>query len=300
MKNQLLLILSVITIGVSAQQFSLPSQLNNSRLHLNPAFSGSFGTTVASLTHRTNWLGASGALNLQNFEMHSPLRKQAIALGLQARHESIGSGSTTEVFFNYAYRIRIKKDQLTFGLRGGVQSRNMSDIFLEEELDPAFETIGNLILPNFGIGISYYSPNYFIGFSIPYLFNSVLANGGSQSIEYDSQKYSYIISGGLNYKLSTNIKLKSIGAFSYSALLKPSYCAVVNTLFKESFELGVGYRGSRALIFNAGYHISKQASFMYTFDYNMGDVALLSKSSHEIGILLHWGYKVKTINPRDF
>lgn len=302
MRALYLTILIVFAQLLNAQQFSLPSQLNRNMMYLNPSFTGLYETTVANLMHRSNWIGIDGNLSYQNFEVHSPLKKQSIALGLQARHEQIGASSTTEVFFNYAHRIRMGDARFALGVKGGFLSSSMDDISLENQgvSDPAFEAAKAQMTPNFGFGLSYYTSKYYVGLSIPFFLNAVSGTDGNTSIDFDINNFHYLLTAGGSFPVGDNLDLEPVGAFVYSMLLKPTYTIILNAKYNNLFLAGAGYRAQEAIILNAGIQVNNQLSFMYSYDYNIGDVSTFSRGSHEIGLLLHWGFKVNTINPRDF
>ncbi len=297
------ILLLFLSLSLQAQQFSLPSQLNRNLVYLNPSFTGIYETTVANLMHRSVWLnGIDGSPNYQNFEFHSPLKKQSVALGLQARHEQAGATSNTEVFFNYAHRITMGSAKLALGVKGGFHSSSMAAVSLEQGgvVDPAFEASKSQMIPNFGFGASYYTKNYYVGLSIPYFLSSISGSDGNVSIDFNMNNFQYLLTAGGSFSINSVLDIEPVGAFVYSMLLQPTYSVIVNAKYNNMILAGVGYRAQEALILNVGYQFNNQLSFMYSYDYNIGDVSSFSSGSHEIGLLLYWGFEVNTISPRDF
>jgi type IX secretion system PorP/SprF family membrane protein len=297
--RRLTIILLFVVGAVNAQQYSLPTQINRNRMYVNPAYAGSYEASVASLMHRSQWINVPGALSFQNFEFHTPLKKQAIALGFQVRNESIGLKNNTEAFITYAHRIQLEKSTLAFALKGGAQSLSFKDPRLyEDEVDNAFLS-NSTLLPNAGFGVSYYSAAYYFGLSVPYFFGVISPDGNSQ-VDFSVDRLNFVLSGGGSVRMSDDFKLEPVGAVTYSTTLKPQATLIINVRYLDSFVLGGGYRLNEGIIANAEYHMSKQFSIGYSYDYSLGDIGAFSSGSHELGLLYYFGYKLNTISPRDF
>lgn len=299
--KKITIILSFFVVVLNAQQYSLPTQLDRNLLYINPAYAGSLEATVASLMHRSQWINMPGAVAFQNFEFHAPLKKQAVAIGVQARHETIGSKDNSEVFLSYAHRIRMQKSTLAFALKAGGQSISYGKSILQnkEVADAAF-TNTSTIIPNAGFGLSFYNKSYFVGLSIPYFFGSQSTSDGNTQIDFDIDRLAYIFSAGGSIPINSSLSMEPVGALYYSKTLKPQVTAILNFKWLNSVLLGAGYRLNEGIIFNTGYFLSQQFSIAYSYDYNIGKIGAYSSGSHELGLLYYFGFKVNTISPRDF
>lgn len=297
------ILLFFILLSVQAQQFSLPSQLNRNLVYMNPSFTGIYETTVANLMHRSVWMGGiDGSPSFQNFEFHTPLKNQSIALGLQARVEQAGASSNTEVFFNYGHRITMGNAKLALGVKGGFHSASLGKIKYEDDVpfDMAFEAAKSQLMPNFGFGVSYFTKKYYVGLSVPYFLSSIAGSDGNSSIDFDINNFDYLLTAGGSFSVSPIIDIEPVGALVYSMTLPITYSFIVNAKISNMILAGAGYRANEAIILNLGYQVNNQLSFMYSYDYNIGEIGSYSNGSHEIGLLLHWGFKVNTVSPRDF
>lgn len=292
-------ILGYINLSGQDIQISLPSQLNRNKVYLNPAFTGSYETAVLSLMHRSSWVGFGGSKGpgrmFQNAEFHAPLKKQSIALGGLVRHIKEGGINTNEAFFNYCHRIELAQNNwLTLGFKLGAQFTSLDqNLKLQDAVDdPAFSAFENKTIPNAGFGIAYYNRQYFMGISIPYLLNS--------EMNTDFSNYSFILSGGGNIEINSDIDLMPVGAFVYNMSLPLTYQAEFNLAYQNKFFGGLGYRAGDAILITLGYSINRQISFNYSYDLSIGNVRTYAKGSHEIGFLYYLGYKINTISPIDF
>ncbi len=305
MKNNIayyyIIFLILISIKLPGQdiKIALPSQLDRNKVFLNPAYTGFYETTVFSLMHRSSWLGFGGANGpgrmFQNAEFHAPLKKQSIALGGLLRHVKEGGVNVNEAFLNYSHRIELfENNRLTLGIKFGARFTSLDqDLKLQDAADdPAFSAYENKTIPNAGFGIAYYNSQYFIGLSVPYLFNSEMKAVFNQ--------YSFILSGGGDIEINNDVGFQPRGTFVYNIITPVTYQVQFNFTYREMFLGGLGYRASDALIFTFGYSLNRQISFNYSYDLNIGNVKTYSKGSHEIGLLFYMGYKINTVSPIDF
>jgi type IX secretion system PorP/SprF family membrane protein len=301
MKYILSILFLVVTVFVKAQPFSMPSQPYRNLIYVNPAFTGYYETTIATLMNRSSWIGFPGKSEYQNFEVQAPLKNQSIALGLQAMHQQIGANSSNEIFFNYCHRISLANSKITFGLKGGIASTSMSNFLLPSDIvDPAYP-FKTYLVPNFGLGLAFYSRNFYAGVSVPYLLGISLGSDGNVEIAApDFNNMNFILSIGGKIPVGNNLKIEPHGLLVYSLITDPSYEGVVNINISDKIILGGGYSSEKAAIANLGYYLNKQISFLYSYQYNTGDIGKISNGSHELGLLFYFGYKIKTSSPRDF
>lgn len=298
----LIFILVLFSTVLNAQQYSLPSQPDRNLLLVNPAYAGSLEATVASLMYRNQWAGweGGGTPVYQNFELHAPLKKQSMALGFQARNESIGLRNNTEFFFTYAHRIKMEESTLAFALKAGVQNRAWNNPSIDNDnIDAAFLSNSSFI-PNVGFGVAYYNPKYFVGLSVPYFFGVTSNSDGSNQLNFNTSDLAYVISGGGTIAVNDVITLEPVGTFFFHSTLKSQLTAILNAKWNDMVSAGIGYRMNEGIIFNAAYFVNKQFSVGYSYDYNIGELSNATSGSHELGILYYFGYKVNTISPRDF
>lgn len=278
------------------------SQWQRNLLAINPSYAGFNEYLVVSALHRSQWVGMEGAPTLQNLEVHSALKNDEIALGATLYHEKIGSGNYTDVFLNYAYRINLSTAKLAFGLKLGFTSAKRDIIKLRDnENDPAFDMENSSwLLPNFGVGLSYYNEKLFAGFSIPEFLGRKSNSNGKTQIEHNFKNYIYRISGGYNYQLNNDFIIQPVLLIDYSIPTGFQLNINVNGTYKRSFLGGLGFRSGEAIIIQFGYKINNQFSGLYSYDFNIGEIRGYSNGSHEIGLVYHFGYQVIASDPRDF
>jgi type IX secretion system PorP/SprF family membrane protein len=211
------------------------------------------------------------------------------------RHVKEGGLSTNEAFFNYCHRIEFIEDNwLTLGIKLGAQFNSLDkNLKLQSQLDdPAFSSFENKTLPNAGFGVAFYNKKYFAGISVPYLLNS--------EMQADFKNYSFILTGGGNIELNSDLNFMPLTVFVYNISLPFNFQSQFNFSYRDKFMGGLGYRTSNALLFTVGYSLNRQISFNYSYDLGIGNISSYSKGSHEIGLLYYIGYKINTVSPIDF
>ncbi len=106
--------------SVRAQQDPQYSQYMFNQMAINPAYAGSREALNTVVLMRHQWTGIDGAPNTQTFTIHGPLRKKKVGLGFSVIADQIGPKKSIGALASYAYRIPLKKGNLSFGLRFGM------------------------------------------------------------------------------------------------------------------------------------------------------------------------------------
>ena len=136
------------------------SQYLQNGLVINPAYAGSREALSALLSYRIQWMGTPGAPVLQLVSLHSPMKNERVALGLQARFMQYGVTKSTSIYAVYAYHIRVGNGKLSFGLKAGADLSNTdyNGLLLANAGDPVFISDEKpYVLPNAGAGMYYFS-----------------------------------------------------------------------------------------------------------------------------------------------
>ena len=166
-----LVLISVFTNRVQAQQEAMYSQYMFNTLAINPAYAGSRNVTSATALYRNQWVGIQGAPETITFSLDAPLNNKKVGLGFQVFNDKIGITNTTGAFGSYAYRVRLNKGTLAFGLQAGASQyrANFHSVSLNSipTDDVAFSENINKVLVNFGAGLYYSTDRFYMGLSSP-------------------------------------------------------------------------------------------------------------------------------------
>src|SRR5664279_4496621 len=129
------------------------SQYLQNGLLINPAYAGSRGSLSTFLSYRIQWMGIPDAPVFQTVSLNAPMKNDKVGLGLMAQFMKFGFTKSQSVYASYAYRIKLGKGKISFGLKGGFDRSNTiypSDRFLTVSGDKVFVNDSPYFLPNVG------------------------------------------------------------------------------------------------------------------------------------------------------
>ena len=303
-KSTILIILLLLTfpyIAEGQRLFPLYSQYMMNGLALNPAYAGSRESFNITLSHRAHWLGMDGAPSSYSLSSHAPMKKDKVALGLFLFNETIDIRNNLGIYGSYAYRLTLKKGKLSFGLKGGVdiQKVDWNKIETVTPGDPVFNNNPDqLLIPNVGFGVYYYTKNFYVGASIPSFLSDSLTTG-QVYLYHDFKNYNYLltsgfVTGGNFFKIKPSVLLK----YSQNTPLQADFN--LSFIFGNFLWVGGGYRIQDAFVGLVKFEITDQLRLGYTYDYSLGELNKFNNGSHEIVLIYDFKYKVKGANPRYF
>jgi type IX secretion system PorP/SprF family membrane protein len=293
--------LGQFAMGAHAQQDPLYSQYMFNTLAFNPAYAGSADVFTAMALSRNQWVGFDGAPATQTLSLNSPLPGGKLALGGNLIHDVAGPATQNSAFLDIAYRIRTGKDtRLSFGLSGGINLFQADLASLRTvETDPQNANIKGKVLPNFGFGLFWHSPRYYVGISAPKLLENTI---GTDGLVVTNQEFRhYYLMGGYVLDLSRDLKfkpsfmLRAVEGAPLSLDLDASF------LLQDRLWLGAMYRVGNAFGVLAQYQVNEQLRIGYAFDMTTTKVGAYTAGTHEIMLSYDFRFtKGRTISPRYF
>ena len=269
--------------------------------YYNPAATGKEEALTANLFYNNHTTGFPGAPSTLFFTAHAPLNNLKMALGVKLEHKSVGANNFTGIFFSYAYRLQLGTNTLSLALEGGIYSGSLDlltgrDAAYDHALD---ENITSSTLPNFGVGALYYSKRYWISLSVPRLLGIETKESGEFGLKVAGAARDYILAGGGTFAINEDFGIEPSALFIYNpGLMKMNVNAMA--VYKDKYKAGLGYKTVGAIVFALAMDINRQTSLAYSYDFNIGKLSNLSRSSHEIHLRYTFGYKVNATNPRGF
>lgn len=304
--GRVLALVVVVMLGrssVHAQQDPLYSQYMFNTLAFNPAYAGSADVFTVMALSRHQWVGFEGAPATQTFLAHTPLRNQALALGLTAMTDKVGPARQTGAFLDLAYRIRTGADtRLSFGLKGGVNSFQAELAGLATvNPDQANVNVQGQLMPNFGFGLYWHAPRYYVGLSAPKLLENELVPASTGVITTSSEVRHFFLMGGYVLDLGRDLKFKP--SFM-TRVVKGSPLSVdlnASFLLRERIWFGALYRLGNAFGVFGQYRVNDQLSVGYAFDLTTTKLGAYNAGTHEVMLSYDLRFiKGRTISPRYF
>jgi type IX secretion system PorP/SprF family membrane protein len=294
----------LIPVTMSGQLSPVTNQYVLNPLTINPAYAGNRGALNVTAAYRRQWAGITGSPETMTFLIDAPVSDEKVGLGLIIVNDKIGVTKETQFITNYAYRIEIGKGTLAFGLGAGIITTNTawSDLVV---LDPGDEYYlidsRRFVVPSFSFGTYYSQSNYYIGFSIPkflsYKFNF---DKNKYSLKIDPGQYSYMLTGGYAYDISSKLKFLPSTLLIYSPGEKILYDLNAHFNYIDRFWAGISYRNCRSIAALFQFQVNNQLRVAYTYDFDIGKLGRYSNGSHEIMLRYEFRYKVNVVNPLIF
>ncbi len=307
--KKLLLILLLITVGIQtyAQQDPQYSLYIFNPMGLNPAYAGSREVLSAVLVNRSQWVGLKGAPTTQTLAINAPLKNKKMGLGLQFYNDQIGPKKVQSLTAAYAYRLKLGRGKLAFGLQGGIlnytydwaaiEYKNKNDQLPKIAAD-------NFVIPTFDFGIYYNTRTFYVGIAADHLnqsdFGLLNKDIGATSSAQLATHFTTTI--GKAFEINNNVVLKTSMLIRSDDVQDNHVDLNASVVLKQKVTFGLTLRSSKGFSVILEMQLSKKIRMGYAYDYDTTELTKnVSGGSHEIFI----GYDVslfksKVISPRYF
>ncbi|UHG90614.1 type IX secretion system membrane protein PorP/SprF [Spirosoma oryzicola] len=312
----MLMLLSVGSRPLLAQQDKMFSQYMFNMLALNPAYAGSRDVLSMSALYRNQWTGVEGAPQTATFTMDMPLNRERVGIGLQLYGDKFGPVQEAGGFASYAFRIKVgSRSTLALGLQAGAASYNvnLADVRTGPtgtQIDPAFASNITKLLPNFGTGIYLSNDRSYLSLSVPRLIKNKLSEYNVGNVISTQRRHAYLAAGFV-VGLSPAIKLKPSLLVKYAEGAPLGFDGNLNIWFADRIAIGASIRrnqfsdwsnvGTDALVGMLEVQLTDQFRFGYAYDRTMNNFKDVAPSSHEIMLRYEFGFgKNRVLTPRYF
>jgi type IX secretion system PorP/SprF family membrane protein len=282
MKLKLVLLACLFQGFVFAQSHQRYSQLNFSQGIQNPAALAIDAPYQIDLMGRNQWFQFEGAPTTvaTNFQAEVDFD---MAVGLNVYHDRIGATQNNSFMGQYAYRLVFdRSNAMIFGLGLGLESKtsDLTGSTLTEAGDPAFAQSYSKVFFQSSFGMYYYSPKFYIGLSIPSMFqnNFGFEDGFNPARFHYYGSTGFYLEAGENYTFNPNIQVKYVWGAPVQADI-----ILRNTLYGR-FSVVVGYRTENSIIAGIDMLITPFMRAGYSFNYDVGSLARVKGVSNEIHI----------------
>jgi len=302
------LLAAVVLLGqlkTLAQFDPMFTQYMFNELMINPAYAGSRESLSATGLLREQWVGLDGAPSTQTISLHAPMAQQKVGLGISFVNESIGVSKRTGFNINGAYRIKMEKSTLAFGLQLGMVgiTENLANLNLQTDNQFMVST-GRKTAPNFGFGVYYNTAKWYVGLSIPRMMQNRLdVSAGTAKVQnrLNPENFHYFITAGAVYTLSPAVKLRPNLMLKEVSGAPLQVDISANVLFNDFIWAGLAYRTGDAASLLLGTYLTKQFRLGYSYDYSLSALQDFNTGSHEIMLGYDFNYdKDKVVTPRYF
>lgn len=302
MRRSVLGILTILLIfgpAPAQENYILYSHYSFNGLAINPAYTGSHEMLNISMSHRSQWVGFEGAPSYNIIGIHTPYKHTRMGLGILVMNESIGLRKFTSVYANYSHRMSVGRGKLALGLKGGISTGKIDDVDLGD--DHVFnDQRRSFLLPNFGVGVYYYTSRFHAGISIPHLLGYKASDNGTISAYHDFKRYCYYLTAGVRLELSDKWDLEPSALVNYNNSGGMIAEGGLNLWYREAFRFGASYRTKQAIIALVDFKVNYQLRVGVAYDYGLNELNEYNRNSFEIALEYNFGYRIRASNPSVF
>ena len=295
MRTIFIIIITLLSINLFAQQEPLFSQYYTADMIINPAVSGSKTYNPLIIQTRQQWLGFEGAPLSSNISYHGAVDGNS-AIGGYLMFDKAFPSMQANLHLNYAYHIPLDYERvnLSLGLGAKVMYHNID--FNKEDLPPGYDqafsaSSYNKMLGDASSGAYLYGQKFYAGFSVSNLFQSSFNTTVAGSPYPNSEYRNYYGTGAYRFNI-----LNNDWQVEPSFLIrKMQYHSSISDLSGRILYLenwaGLTYRTNGTAIFSFGFSANNM-HISYSYDHAFsGEIMPYTYGTHEIGI----AFKIKTI-----
>ncbi|MDR1673370.1 MAG: type IX secretion system membrane protein PorP/SprF [Bacteroidales bacterium] len=299
MKRLVTIILCGLTVffdNAVAQQDPQYNQYMFNQLTVNPGYAGSRDAICATLLHRQQWVGISGAPVTSVFTVHTPFRLfgHEHGVGLTIVNDVLGFNKDLSISVSYAYRMNVGPGKLGIGVSGTFLNKALSASWHipaggAPEQDEAIPAPNQSVMGfDMGLGAFYRSERAYLGLSTTHLLQPKVKYMNAQEEKTSKSalvlKRHYYAIGGCLIPLKNPAWELDPSLMAYSDGTASQVTANVNVMYNKKIWGGLGYRLNDAIIAMVGVDLFSGLKVGYSYDYSLSDVRRYSGGSHEITV----------------
>lgn len=287
--------------GVAQQEAQFTQYMDNT-LFVNPAYAGSNGALNATAIHREQWVGIEGRPRSTTFSLHTPLKYESIGVGVTVVNDVIGPIQQNLVYADFSYTLKFKNSpgKLSFGVKGGINILNSrtDQLAVTDPNDPQFMmNIQNQINPNFGAGVYYHAPAWFVGVSTPRIIEASYDGLSNTAIE---RRHFYAI-GGAVFDIARQWKLRPTTSVKITNGAPLSIDLSAAAIYNEKMWLGLTHRFGDSFGAFVQYQITPQFKAGIAYDQTLTELASYNVGTYEVLLSYDFYWKDKGVkSPRYF
>ena len=260
---------------------------------INPAAIGKDMALDIHVGARKQWSGFSGSPSTNYVSVNSMMKRPTLNLGLMVVSDKIAVNSKQSMYGQYAFRLKLKKFKIAFGMRAGVQFQNndLSQAKRVQEVDAVIDE-NRVRAVNFVIGTGLYIHNniFFFGLSTPSLYGT----GGNFGLNATT----VLTNAGVVLKVRKNDLIKP--SLMVRQVKGSAITADINVTYYLYSKYGIGfsYRIRNAFVLLLEAAVNDQLKIAYCYDYSLGSISKYQNGSHEISLRFLFAKQYNIKNPR--
>lgn len=289
-----ILFVTLLLVEVNAQQLPQYTQYMLNEFAINPAVAGKDEFADVRSNNRYQWVGITDAPRTYMLTVHGPMKFKNMGLGMNLFTDIVGPTRRVGLNFSYAYHIKLNEEtKVSLGLSAGILQWGIDGHKLQlhdagdDNLLVQYQTT---YVPDFGAGVMVHNKKYYIGISVPQLYQSKInLYPGAES---KSRLVSHInINGAYKFALDEDFTIEPSFLLKYASPAPVKVDVGVRGIYKEQVWLGVAYRHKDAVTALVGYLYKNYLMIGYSYDITTTNIRKYSTGTHEIMLGLRFSRK---------
>jgi type IX secretion system PorP/SprF family membrane protein len=260
---------------------------------INPAYAGTEGKDVLSLTSRNQWMNIDNAPRTLVMSFSSE-RKKNVGLGISIELDKVFIEKQTFMYLDFSYKLQINQTtKLFLGLKAGgnfykADTENL--ISTSNYNDPSQINLSR-INPNFGAGLYLKGEKLWISLSVPRFFKvkrdkDMMISAKERIHNYLAMGYSFNISK--DFEMKPGIMLRQVKGLPLNSEIN-NFIA-----YKNKYEIGVSLASNSSLSIMSLMNISKGIDLGYAYQTSSGiKLSGLILKTHELVLRIKFENLVK-------
>lgn len=287
MKKYIPLIMSFISLTVSAQQIPQYSQWMWNLFAVNPAHVGLKPCLEIKALYRSQWTNLDGAPKSGFLTFSTPIyseKKKFLSprqgAGFKFETDNFGPFSMNRFNLSYAGHFNFTTEtRLSIGISAGFRQW----VFDKNKIttltpDPVINESRSIITPDASCGFWWNGTNYFVGLSFFELTSS------KWKISTSKFKAHTMLNGGFRIKANSYLTVLPFGLLRLAPKSPPSLDLNVIFNLKNKIDLGIGLRNKDAVIFLLQFKIKENFIIAYSYDHVISTLGKNLYPSHELSV----------------
>jgi len=282
--SSLCMIMMLQGIG-NAQQIPNFSLYNKNHYLMNPAASGVTDMLPISVSFRKQYAGFDHSPSVA-YASGDMLVAKDMGVGAKLFNYTAGPLRKTGFEGSYSYHIALGTGdtKLSFGLSLLLYQfyLDKSQLRVEDIDDQVFMGQEQMFVPDASVGTYLYGKNYYVGLSVPQVFQRNIDMKDDIILEQKQVRHyylhgGYIFDAGSDFKIEPSLLLK----FTESGIFQVDINALAT--YKDMVDFGISYRSEDAIVFQFGYNLPDPKLFIgYAYDLVLNGMRNNTWGSHEI------------------
>jgi len=264
---------------------------------LNPALSGTNEDFEVKSDNRYQWVGITDAPRTYVLSVNGPYQSKNMGYGGYIYNDVTGPTSRTGFALSYGYHVQLTETlKLSMGLSAGMEQFAVdgTQITVHDPGDPVLTNgYQSVIVPDFGFGAQIYTDKYWLGLSIPQLYEARLKFFDYETSTLSNLATHFYLTGGYKYELNENIRLEPSFLLQYVAPVPPQLDITIRAIYKKMLWAGLGVRFGDAITAMIGYTFKDYLMFAYSYDLPISTISSYTTGTHEIMFGLRFKNKPK-------